>query len=589
METEFNLLDEKWILVRKSDCTTDELSLTDALLRSHEYTALSGELPTQDVSILRLLLAVLHTVFSRYTPEGEYKPVSSANEAMERWKALWDGGKFPEKPIREYLLSQHEKFWLFHPERPFYQTKAAETRNGTSFTASKLHGALSQSNNKVRLFPVRVPDEKSETTDSITLTYSEAARWLLYLNDYADTAGKKSEEARKSDVKLPSISVGWLGQLGIIYAIGDSLFRTLMLNFVVVNPLNMSLWGDEKKILKEKPIWELDKPREKERCEIASPDNLAELYTLQSRRIFLERKDTGVTGYYLLGGDFFDDTISCIEQMTLWERKDSKLSAPIFYPKKHNYNIKIWCEFSTIFALLGKIQEEKDQEEKKREKKSLPGIVWWVNTLRNGKLIDKKRFINFGIASVEYDSKKSAIDDLFSDSLTFHTDLLTEVGKRWQKSISEEVCKCEDIARKLGKLAADIEIAAGSSPEDAPKSATVSHVQEQYYYEIDVPFREWLLSIDPEWESGSHEEHECIRKWHEISRKIAESLGKELVNSAEASAVVGRFIEVKDKTTTKNKNNENGGKRRVYLSAAGAFSKFMYSINFIYPKEEQNG
>ena len=43
METEFNLLDEKWILVRKSDCTTDELSLTDALLRSHEYTALSGE------------------------------------------------------------------------------------------------------------------------------------------------------------------------------------------------------------------------------------------------------------------------------------------------------------------------------------------------------------------------------------------------------------------------------------------------------------------------------------------------------------------------------------------------------------------
>ena len=160
METEFNLLDEKWILVRKSDCTTDELSLTDALLRSHEYTALSGELPTQDVSILRLLLAVLHTVFSRYTPEGEYKPVSSANEAMSRWKTLWYGGKFPEKPIREYLESQHEKFWLFHPERPFYQTKAAETRKGTPFTASKLHGALSQSNNKKRprLFPVCLPE-----------------------------------------------------------------------------------------------------------------------------------------------------------------------------------------------------------------------------------------------------------------------------------------------------------------------------------------------------------------------------------------------------------------------------------------------
>lgn len=74
-DIEFNLLDEKWILVRKSDCTVDELSLTDALLKSHEYVELAGELPTQNVSILRLMLAVLHTVFSRYSPQGEPSPV----------------------------------------------------------------------------------------------------------------------------------------------------------------------------------------------------------------------------------------------------------------------------------------------------------------------------------------------------------------------------------------------------------------------------------------------------------------------------------------------------------------------------------
>lgn len=62
-EIEFNLLDEKWILARKSDCTVDELSLTDALLKAHEYVELAGELPTQDVAVLRLMLAVLHTVF----------------------------------------------------------------------------------------------------------------------------------------------------------------------------------------------------------------------------------------------------------------------------------------------------------------------------------------------------------------------------------------------------------------------------------------------------------------------------------------------------------------------------------------------
>lgn len=559
METEFNLLDEKWILVRKSDCTTDELSLTDALLRSHEYTALSGELPTQDVSILRLLLAVLHTVFSRYTPEGEYKPVSSPKEAMERWKALWDGGKFPEKPIREYLESQHEKFWLFHPERPFYQTKAAE--KGTEYMASKMNGVLSESSNKVRLFSSCAGKSKD------TLTYSEAARWLLYVNSYDDTSAKASQESKSKENKLPSLQAGWLGKLGLITVRGNSLFETLMFNFIVVEPSNREIWADEK------PTWELEKPREKERCEIATPDNLAELYTIQSRRLILKHENNSVTGYSLLGGDFFDKVDAFIEPMTVWGKvKESEKTQIQFQPRRHNSSVKMWREFASVFASSDGMR--------------LPGVVSWIRQIRR---IDKKRYSCFNIASVQYGGSDYFVNDIFSDSLTFHTDLLTEVGKRWQESISEEVGKCEDIARKLGKLAADIEIAAGSSPKDAPKSATVSHVQEQYYYEIDVPFREWLLSIDPEWESGSHEEHECIRKWHEISRKIAESLGKELVNSAEASAVVGRFIEVKDKTTTKNKNNENGGKRRVYLSAAGAFSKFMYSINFIYPKEEQNG
>lgn len=91
-DIEFNLLDEKWILVRKSDCTVDELSLTDALLKSHEYVELAGELPTQNVSILRLMLAVLHTVFSRYSPQGEPAPLYDSDDAADRWKELWNAG-----------------------------------------------------------------------------------------------------------------------------------------------------------------------------------------------------------------------------------------------------------------------------------------------------------------------------------------------------------------------------------------------------------------------------------------------------------------------------------------------------------------
>lgn len=42
METEFNLLDEKWIRVRRKNCTVDELSLINTLLHAHEYKGLAG-------------------------------------------------------------------------------------------------------------------------------------------------------------------------------------------------------------------------------------------------------------------------------------------------------------------------------------------------------------------------------------------------------------------------------------------------------------------------------------------------------------------------------------------------------------------
>lgn len=319
-DTQFNLLDEKWILVRKSDCTVDEVSLIDALLCADEYDDLAGELPTQDVPIMRLLLAVLHTVFSRYSPDGEKRPIENAADALKRWSELWKAGKFPEKPLREYLVSQHEKFWLFHPTNPFYQTNAAE--KGTAYTASKLNGEISESSNKLRLFSPYSGADKSR------LSYSEAARWLLYVNSYDDTSAKPKEK------DLPSPGAGWLGKLGLIFVCGKNLFETLMLNLILLNPQNRSVWSSEK------PIWELDTPRSAERSKIPSPNNLSELYTLQSRRIKLIREKEYITGYTLLGGDFFDKTDAFIEPMTIWGQiKENKQSHVKFNLKRHNSSI----------------------------------------------------------------------------------------------------------------------------------------------------------------------------------------------------------------------------------------------------------
>ena len=89
-EIEFNLLTEPWVRVRLPDNTVQEVSLTDALVHAQEYMDLAGEMPTQDAAMLRLLLAVLFTVFSRVNEVGEPEPLEDEETALERWGALWE-------------------------------------------------------------------------------------------------------------------------------------------------------------------------------------------------------------------------------------------------------------------------------------------------------------------------------------------------------------------------------------------------------------------------------------------------------------------------------------------------------------------
>lgn len=547
-DIEFNLLDEKWILVRKSDCTVDELSLTDALLKSHEYVELAGELPTQNVSILRLMLAVLHTVFSRYSPQGEPSPLYDSDDAEYRWKELWNAGRLPEKPIRDYLASVHDRFWLFHPDRPFYQTEAAKI--GTEYTASKLNGAVSESGNKIRLFCGCTGVQKSE------LSYSEAARWLLYVNNYDDTSSKPKGK------NLPSPGAGWLGKLGLITIRGNNLFETLVYNLILLNhKRNFSeVWGPEC------PAWEPDVPNTAERAEIPMPDNLSELYTLQSRRLWLNRDDNEkVIGYNLLGGDFFEKVDAFIEPMTVWSKvKGNERAGEKFQPRRHDSSVQMWREFSYAFETAAGSH--------------IPGVVLWTKYIKQ-MLPESRKLISFSIASVQYGDKDFFVNDVFTDSLTFHTDLLTEIGEHWRAKITDEIKKCDESAAALRFLAKDIELAAGSAEDTVLKRAVVERAREQYYYEIDLPFRNWLERIDPNWEIVSEQEEQALREWHETAKRIALRIGQELVESAGTAAIVGRTIEIEKK---------KGNKITVHYSAPDAYRYFKVKLNEIYPKEENN-
>lgn len=525
-EIEFNLLDEPWIRVMTEDCTVHEISLTQALLDSHNWRCLAGELPTQDIAILRLLLAVLHTIFYRVDLEGEDSPVEDEEETLERWQMLWELGHFPEKPIRDYLERWEDRFWLFHPEHPFYQVPAAQV--GGFFPAKKLNGELSESKNKARLFSPRTEEYKD------SLSFAEAARWLITLLGFDDAASIKVETGTGQ---------GWLGKHANVFATGDTLFETLMLNLVFLRD-GQTLWGENV------PSWEMPVPKVAKKREIPLPDNQAALLTLQSRRLLLKKGvENNVIGHYATGGDYFSkdkiDKMYC-EQMIHWEKNKKKKSAtlPQYVAVQPDVDKQMWQNFESIVDYSGECPF---------------GITAWINRLYVEKIL-ANRIIHFSSVGVTYDSKHASITDIVSDHLDFHLSLLEEGGKLWDKLIQDKIAQTEKAAWFLGVLAEALFKSAGGQPDSDAEKGRIYQASQMYYAAVDIPFRRWLASIDPDLGDAEELRAKKDEQWRMEAYHLAMKQGQKMVQNVGEAAFAGRWVEGK------------------FYSSPNAFNRFSWQI-----------
>lgn len=544
METmEFNLLREPWVRVRTQDGTIRTVSLTDALLHAHAYVDLAGEMPTQDAAMLRLLLAVLHTVFSRVDGNGVPAPFEETEDALLRWSELWQLGHFPEQPIRDYLDKWQDRFWLFHPERPFWQVP--EVRNGIEFGGKKLNGERSESGHTVRLF------QNVSGGECEKLTYAQAARWLVYLNGY-DERGGRPKAGNK-----PRHGVGWLGQIGFIIVKGKNLFETLMRNMVLAE-------REEDLLEEQKPCWELKQIRTEQSTEVPMPWNAAELLTLQSRRIILKRSldMKGVAGYELLGGDYIEPRDAFSEKMTIWRRVSKENEKRVYMPQQHDPSRQLWREFP---AILNKESHK-------------PGVLNWNLQLQNKGILSRKEQIVFQIVGVRYDEQEASVKDCYTDQLSVQLELLNVLGRRWTERIEREVQNCMEAAEKIGQLDKGLKLAGGLDPsrfkafKDAQKMTEAARAQ--FYFAVDQPFRRWLQGIDPE----TDEPVEKAAEWQVQAYRLAAELGKQMVEQAGAAAFVGRRI-----PDAKNKDES------CLYTAPKAYNSFLYGLRKLYPKQDEGG
>lgn len=252
MSISFNLIDEPWIPCVLPDGTAAELSLRDALARAHQIAEVAGETPPITVALHRLLLAVLHRCFGL--------------ENARAWGELWQRGSFDMAAVDAYLATWHERFDLFHPERPFYQEAALD--EGKAGSIAKL---LLQADNNPTLF------DHTLVARPPAISPARAARLLLSVQAF-DTGGLLTGEGRGPD----SAKAGPLLQCAISLFRGETLFQTLLLNLHAYAPEHGYPWSFDRAA--DQPAWERD---EAMRPGDRRPDGYLDLLTWQSRRVRL--------------------------------------------------------------------------------------------------------------------------------------------------------------------------------------------------------------------------------------------------------------------------------------------------------------
>ncbi len=535
----FNLLDEPWISVIVDEKGHNKLvSITDVFKHASEYKALAGDMKTQDFALLRILLAVLHTVFSRYDIQGNSREFDSGEddeyyfnkETVNIWREVWNSKKFPDA-VFKYLEQWHDRFYLFDDKYPFLQvlkqdidSKKLGGKSPSEISGKNINRLISESNNKIAVFS---PKDNVDNNKS-SLTEAQLARWIITLQSYVGLADKTMFGTEKYKA-----SKGWLFDLGGIYIEGENLFETLMLNCVLVGEMQ----SPEKK---QKPCWEYSGAENIENSFYETfIDNISQLYTRWSRAIYINPdisidKPISVSIVKLPDINHKD---AFIEPMTVWQYNKERENKDKYTPRKHKVEESMWRSFGLLTL------QESDDGILKNHK---PGIMEWLNKI--SKDIEGS---SISLQAVSMKDDGNATSWVPTDEIcdTLHVDevVVTDNSDNgWVGRINNEV---EYTRSAIGfiyrQFLLDICEIRNRNKDDATKYADkcISHV----YFLVDQPFRQWLANIKPK----DLMNERCIQ-WRNTLHSILINEAKGMLENATLRDFTGRPVVQSEKESTKN-------------------------------------
>lgn len=517
---EYNLLDEPWVPVRLLNGTITEVGLLELLQRSTDIADLACELPTQNIAIQRLVLAVAYRV-------------ATPLDAEEWLEQLEEGA--PIEQMIEYLEKWRERFYLFGGQYPFMQVADLRTPKDT---VSGLEKLIADVPNGEQFFTTR----NGKALERISA--AEAARWVVHTQAY-DPSGIRSGAVGDREVKGGKgypIGPAWCGHLGLVWLKGRNFNETLLLNLVPADA------GD----LKGVPVttewdwctWEVSTPETSARGNYSRLDpkgtprdlSIPRLLTWHSRRIKLIGDPSGVTSVVLAQGDkLAPQQMQRYEPQSLWRYslpQSRNLKQDVYMPSKFKAGRALWRDLPGTLPVCEMIKGA-DKQPKREFLQS--AVLSFHAELKSSMLAeDYPTQMQIQAVGVTYGPQEATVDDIYADELTLSVAMMRAEREDLAAEVDRQVRLTEQVAVRVGMLGANLARAAGESGDGAGDGAR-DRAKEQFFSRIDDPFRAWLAQVD-----GRLSAREVGQMWASELRRYATELGAQLVASASSSAIIGR-------------------------------------------------
>lgn len=531
----FNLVTDPWLKVIEIQSNQERtVSLTELFENSQNYRQLAGEMHSQDLAILRLLLAILTTVYTRFDAtgelyswlEGETNKLrvdqemyddNGQHDLLATWKSLHQAGHFSEAVVQ--YLKQHQARFDFFGEQPFYQATTEDydalvpenkrvAAGKGQVSIKQINRRVSESANTPAIFAPKSGEAKNE------IQLDELVRWVIAYQNFTGVTDKtKVVTAEKF-----SNPAGWLYRLNPVFVKGKSLFETLMLNLVLIDTRK----SDAEYVL-QRPVWEYPTVHEyvEMRKKQILPDNLAELYTAWSRLLHIEWRDSGQPAIFSAGIPMFAADSALIEPMTTW-RLDKKTNE--YRPALkglQSVGIAMWRNFGQYV----KVKQADDIHE--------PGMVIWLRKLKKEHLIARNAPLILNSIALISDgnatSQSPAVELI--DDMQLQADVLfdPEIADYWPTRIEGVIEQTQTVGKDYYHFASDI--ATIRNVETRPFASALSA---KFYDRLNEPFKQWLAGL-----TGEDDRDEKINLWKDQLKEITTQAVADVMQSPSPRDIKG--------------------------------------------------